>query len=285
MKNCLLALCGILTGLALVSFGQPIKPKNAPPGAAKAPNPAIPMGIMVKAYENSVAIRWSPSEAISWEMGKQYGYHVFRQEYVNQQRIGTEQQLTTLPIRPVTEEELKKYTDTSEVAKKALFSVTSAPTTDASLEEALKKDESRNFTFGMALIMANVYPLVAKLSGLMYTDATVVPYRTYYYEVRLNHPDLGKTVRAWAVTTPGATQTKSPMPFQFSGKSIKRNAVLQWRTDFVGFSYAYYDVYRSEHHDRGYKKLNKLPYVGFMSGTDEPNITKFQDTLPRLDKC
>ncbi len=287
-KHTVLFLLGFVP---LFSYSQ-TKKTSAQPKAPSAPalsqkSAAKPddhvMGIMAKGYEDAVALRWAPTNYTNWEHGKKLGYHVYRQEMVDGKKIGAEIQLTITPVRPVSEQEFKRYADTSEVAKKALFAIGSDTTRDASIQEAMKKKEGRNFGFTMSLVMANVYPLVARLSGMAYTDKTVEKGKTYYYEVRVADPVIGKKVNAWAYVTVGK-QAPLPKPFSFTGKSIKRNAVLQWRTDFILFNYAYFDVYRSEDPETGFQKVNKLPYVGFVNRGEDTKTTKFQDTLPRIDK-
>lgn len=280
VKYFLVVILGFMSLCLLAQTKKPVGTASSSPSPKKAD---VKLGILLRPYDRSVTIRWAPTDYIAWEIGKKFGYHVYRQEVINGVKDGKEVKLTSSPIKPISIEEFKKYTDTSEVAKKAIFAINTDTATKETLQQALEKEKDRNFGFAMGLVMANVHPLVARLSGLSYTDETVQRGKEYYYEVKSADLASVNTIRAWGTAVPGQSYTM-PQPFQFYGKAYKNIAVLQWRTDFMGFDYAYYDIYRSDNPDKNFKKVNKLPYVGFVSQEEQNKITKYQDTLPSIDK-
>ena len=271
--------------MSITGFSQkkPVaKPKPSPESSA-GKGAKVKMGILLRPYDQSVAIRWSAGDFLIWELGKKVGYNIFRRDFDGTNPVGKEIKLNDLPLKPVNFERLQKMMDTSETAAKALFNVIIDTTYDHNIAEAISREQGRNFNFVMGLVMANVHPYVAEISGMLYTDRTVQKGKSYYYEVQLADLSKEPLAKAWAVTTPGQVY-KMPQPFEFKARSSKNLAILTWRSDFVGFTYAYFDLYRSLSPDKGFVKVNKLPHVGFTSGESTVPLATYQDTLKDLAK-
>ncbi|MBC7389854.1 MAG: hypothetical protein H7329_11620, partial [Opitutaceae bacterium] len=209
---------------AILCSAQTVKPK------AVARKPAIArkttFAIISRPYQDSISLRWVLGDYNSWLLSKRFGYDIYRAS------ISTDTsdfiKLNEEPILPVSEDEFNQKYLKDPIASKAAFScIHSGDTPDKNLKEAIGKSDARSMTFAMAILAANIYPKVAKISGMMYVDKNIQKGKKYLYKIVLSPKANFKLAATTTVTTGDAYEI--PQIAGFVGKSLGKSAQLKWQ--------------------------------------------------------
>lgn len=266
---------------ATLSFSQ--QGQGARPKAGATKLQAKPrIGVMVRPYNDSIVIRWSPADIEVWKKGKVKGYHVYRTLLREGKPVSEPVRITDEPVLPISYEIFENQYANHPVGAKAIFTVGALKEghTDKDVREAIERSKGEAFVHVMAIIASNNYPLVGRLSGMYYVDKNVQAGRKYEYEVRLA-PEAGLQASAKAVATVGEPYILPPIE-GLTGRSRRTIANLEWREHPAKVEFAYYNIYRSTKEDGEYKKLNELPFTSFRTDIMPKDRVGYRDTIPSI---
>ncbi len=110
--------------------------------------------------------------------------------------------------------------------------------------------------WGMTMLSADLYPILADLLGVRYVDDTVQAGKRYAYRLVMVEDGKEKTV---GISVPvGAFKALVLPPQGFQGKAADAVVFLRWR---IEDRFSSYDVYRSNKKEGQYTRVNGHPVV------------------------
>ena len=248
------------------------------------------IGMLTRAYDDRIVLRWAPSEYVPWHVLNSAGYVV--------NRLGlTKQGVTddTLAIvKPWPLEVFKeKFAPEDSLAGVAVqliyggaetrFGQTAAvPGSSQALMEVYDEQQS---VVGMAMMVAELRPDLAKAMGLMYVDRTAQKDVEYSYIISANIPD--SVMLIYGDATPGIKLGQwKPQPFPYEltdSLSPPMTAMIYWPKAGM---FSTFDIERQDAEGGAWKKLNDRPYVTLTAiGDDQPTdngMHLFKDNLPKV---
>lgn len=246
------------------------------------------LAVASRPYADKVVLKWFPSRRSIWEEGLSQGYDIYRRTlYTEGQWVkeAEEIRLNDTPILPASDEEWEAAVDSTENAHGAFFALgrDSLPEeAPADIHEAWQRGKSENMVFAMALLMADMHMIVAQLTGMTFQDNDVTAGEKYQYIVRLHGaaPGTAAEGRRYVDTD---KKYRIPQPYGLDVKFNDKNAQLEWNNVYTNFSFAYYNIYRSKRKNRGYEKVNKLPFAGLKSQEmRDDRMAYYTDTVPEI---
>jgi len=231
--------------------------------------------VLARAYEDSIVIRWAPTDPVAWTLGKDSGYRITRIDYTDPQHpVST--MLSTTPFRPLTHDQMMATLDRNNkyaaVAAQALYGNDFQMTKDAPIGFAKKIKQGHdalNFRYSFALQAADFSAPVASAIALRWVDKTVKKGVNYIYIVTVDGSDKNYVVDSAATFLSNNKAASNPAPDGLQGFSFDRQIELHWNRRQVGNFSAYY-VERSDDQGKTWQMLTKLPY----STTDQVPAVK-----------
>ena len=143
--------------------------------------------------------------------------------------------------------------------------------------EQSKADEFLNLLGNFTVIVNNH---VAEAMGVFYIDKTIDPSKKYVYKIEI--PEH-KQLTSYKIIFPLKSFEKEKV-LGFTGNLEKGAALLKWYNN-GNKTFPYYNIYRSTNKDKGYVKLNIMPYIGRVGNGVRNNIvTSYVDSFPQFDK-
>lgn len=231
----------------------------------EAPEPYY-IGLMERAYEDRVVLRWAPSEYVPWRVLNNAGYVV--------KRIGLSKKEfcddTLAIVKPWPIEKFKEHFAKEDslagVAVQLIyggaeinFSNTQTQPGSGSMQGIMEVYEEQQSVVGMAMMVAELRPDLAEAMGLLYVDRTAKPDFEYSYIVTGNIPDSLMTIYNNATLGTRLGQWKpQPFPFEVTDSiSPPLTAMLYWQEGI----FSAFDIERQDPGSSEWKKLNERPYV------------------------
>jgi fibronectin type 3 domain-containing protein len=245
-------------------------------GAAQTKGPAhLHVRVLARAYEDSIVIRWAPTDPVAWTLGKDSGYRLTRLDYTDPQHpVST--MLTTSPFRPLSHDQMMATLDRNNkyaaIAAQALYGNDFQMTKNAPVGFAKKikqGNEALNFRYSFALQAADFSAPVASAIALRWVDKAVKKGINYIYIITVDGSNKNYIVDSAAAFLANTRATTNPAPDGLQGFSFDRQIELHWNRRQIGNFSAYF-VERSDDQGKTWHSLTKLPY----SSTDQVPTVK-----------
>lgn len=210
-------------------------------------------------YGDSIALRWQVWDHKAWEKGFN-GYDLYRKS-----RGGDFVKITGQSVLPLSYDDSEKLLETSDDSL-----VASALTLLYGDQNGIEFPESTDddqFAYNndpleirwmYHFISCTYSPLAAKLSGLMYTDQSVVKGEKYTY--RLTY--TGSMESLAEITIGPSDPYKLAGPDSLADFTHKGSSMLSWKLiETPALFVPWYHVYRSKSKTKGYEKMTDLPIL------------------------
>lgn len=238
---------------------------------------------LAKSKKEGVWLRWAPVNPTVWQLGNKYGYVVERFTVLSNGELENQsgEKLTLSPLKPYSPVELEQLSRTvkeADVLLELLYGEDEGqvlkPTDPASV---LERNTDLENKFGVALLVCDLSPEVAKAAGLFFADKNAVKGKRYIYRISLAQQPPGGAI-APGVVVVDVTDEKplialNDLRVEFRDKA----ASLSWSTLLHHGIYSYYYIERSEDGET-FKKVTDLPYV-HMSESPDTETAYFVDSL------
>jgi uncharacterized protein len=252
--------------------GSAATPGGAAAAGSTAPRRATSKGpahlhvrVLARAYEDSIVIRWAPTDAVAWTIGRDSGYRITRIDYTdNQHPVST--MLTTTPLHPLSHDQMMATLDRNNkyaaIAAQALYGNDFQMTKDAPVGFARKVKQGHdalNFRYSFALQAADFSAPVASAIALRWVDKAVKKGVNYIYVITVNGGNKNYVVDSAATFLANNKSAADPAPDGVQGFGFDRQIELHWNRRQLGNFSAYY-VERSDDQGKTWAVLNKLPY-------------------------
>ena len=254
-----------------------------------APEPYT-IGMLTRAYDDRIVLRWAPSEYVPWHVLNSAGYVVNR---VGLTKNGVTDDTLAI-VKPWPLEEFKqKFAPEDSLAGVAVqliyggaetrFGQTAAiPGSSQALMEVYDEQQS---VVGMAMMVAELRPDLAEAMGLMYVDRTAEKDVDYSYIISANIPDSVMMISGDATPSVRLGQWK-PQPFRYEltdSLSPPTTALIYWPKAGM---YSTFDIERQDTEGGAWHKLNERPYVTLTAiGDDQPldnGMHMYKDNVPKV---
>ena len=265
----LLAALILLVTLAGTSFAQQ-KRSSAPDSTNH-----LSLRVLLRAYGDSVVIRWAPASAVLWEKYNASGYVIHRTDYTNPAHPVTTL-LTPTAFKPMTLKQMKAHLDKNNkyaaIAAQAMYGNDFRMTRKAPTSFAGKIKQGHNalsFRYTFAMQAADFSAPVANALALRWVDKDVKKGGRYLYTV--TSPAGKDTVGSWVLNK----ETPRPVPQGLKAFGFDKSVELHWNRRQMG-NFDAYDIERSDDRGKTYHVVNKLP---FYSSYSPPPPSQKKDTL------
>lgn len=164
-------------------------------GQTPAPIPAERIAVMARPSVDSVILRWAPVNFNVWRLGNENGYRVERYVLARNERLLSlpEKEVLQPSIRPLPEAQwadIARDNRYGAIAAQAMFGdrfeVDLKQSDVFTIVDKVKENDQR---FAFALFSADMSLMVARASGLSFTDRNVRKGEKYLYRVVINSLD------------------------------------------------------------------------------------------------
>lgn len=250
--------------------------------------------LIARPLKDSILLRWAPASFGAWMNGNKYGYRVFRTTITKDSIVVNSPQpveLTSVPLKPWPIEQWKdlvlkdKY---APVAAQVIFGNYNKVNTGGSLnpDQVYSQAQEQLQRFSIALYAAGLSPEVAKASGLLFVDKTVLPNERYLYMVVQSiSKDSSLQSDTGFVYTGFKSYQPLPSPAEFNVKFGDKEALLSWNAFIHNHIYMGYFVEKSSDGGKTYTQINTNP-ITFMvpEGSPGTNMVYKFDSLQQNGK-
>jgi len=245
------------------------------------------IGLIARADNDSVVLRWAPSKAGAWRIANKLGYVIDRIRIDTSGKLDTtrKKRLNATAIKPWTLDELKnKFKEREDlvgIAGQVMYGKNFTPPaiekgTANELIDAAMELENR---YGFAMLAADNDPKAAEVLGLRWVDKDVHPGETYAYRVYPATRDTTYRIDTGYCIVDVAPFVKPASPEGLVAKSGDKNIQLEWENTNVPKFSGFY-IERSEDNGNSYHLINHFPIVNVTpDGAKAQNKPRFTDTL------
>lgn len=239
--------------------------------------------------EKGLMIKLLPTSSEVFFSGFRFGYNIYRAEVIKNadgsEKLSEYIKLNESPLKFWPKEKLKEeIAKDSNLMAAAMFvggaediinrPVQKNPTQSV---EMAKADNFLNMLGNFAIITDNH---VAEALGVFFIDKTVDVNKKYVYKIEI---PTRKTLTSYAIILPLKNIEKEKV-LGFSATLDKGAVLLKWFNN-SNKTFPYYNIYRSLSKEKGFVKLNKVPYIGNVGGAvNNANVTTLVDSFPQYNK-
>ncbi|MDL2262994.1 hypothetical protein LJC11_05795, partial [Bacteroidales bacterium OttesenSCG-928-I21] len=234
------------------------------------------------AKQDSIMLRWAPTDKEVWSLGNQYGYVVERYTILRQGKQPSETerlQLTPEPLKPAPVEQWEKYEDDKFVvtAAECIFGERE-PLPAVSPVAIAKQFQAEQNRFSFALYAVDQSVTAARLSGLYWVDKTAKANEKYLYTVHIALPDSLPNDTAFSFTGLSEHQplTKPAKP---TARWDNKKVFLSWEIFYLSHIYNTYIVEKSSDGNK-YTRLSENAMVQLADPGISPEYAFWSDSLP-----
>ncbi|MDN4163872.1 hypothetical protein QWY31_00085 [Cytophagales bacterium LB-30] len=247
---------------------------------------------LARAYaSDSIRVRWAPSDPLTWELGKKYGYVLERYTVsINGQFNDTptrdKKVLNATPLKPLLLDEWEqpvRNNPLAAIAAQAYYGESfTIEQSQGAILQVIQKSREQEARHGFSLYAADISWQVALLSGLAYTDKNVKANEKYLYRVYVALPETSKMEIDTGFYYIGNADYR-PLPsiqaveVEFSD----RKALISWAGPIYQNEYIGYYVERAEADGR-FVRINEQPFTQSLdsAGNSTARIQMY-DSLPQ----
>ena len=232
--------------------------------------------------QDSVLLRWAPTDKQMWDLGNQYGYVVERYTILRNGEQPDEierLQLTPEPLKPAPLEEWEKYEDDKyvSIAAECIFGEKISIPILHPVAIAKQQQLEQNF-FSFALYAADQSITTAQLSGLYLVDKAARKNEKYLYSVHISLPDSLPNDTAFAFT--GISEHRPlPQPLDFKAQWENKKVQLSWNILYLNHIFNSYVIEKSQD-GKNYTPISDNAIVQVADIDVSPEYGYWSDSLP-----
>lgn len=243
--------------------------------------------VLARPSEDSITLRWAPINFSAWQAGNKEGYSIERYTLIRGgELLPTPERvlLTEQPVKMLAEsqwEPLMTRSYFAPIAAQAFFGerfeIDLGQSDIFTIVNKVKENEQR---FAFALFAADMSVLVAKASGLWYTDKTIKKNEKYLYRITIGHAT--DSVRGNIFAGPGDSYYV-PKPEDLKAEFKNTSVSLRWSKSQEG-TFTAYIVERSED-GKSFLPISDIP-ITTVTPTEQSDI-RYEyatDSIPDLTK-
>ena len=241
-----------------------------------------------RAAEDSIMLRWAPTNYESWVFGNKNGYIVERytnykdgNPYPDRRPLS----LTNSPLKSISVEaweSMSEHNDYAGIAAQAIYgeSFDVEAEDDSPAISIFNRASVQQNRYSFALFAADYSAEVARGMGLMFTDKEVVDGEKYLYVVYFANQDTLQIDTAFSFTgTDEVFPLKRPIISQAIGED--KTVTLEWMSPQGRSGYTSFEVERSNDGGKTFKRRNTSPLINTVEESSDETYKFFIDTLPQ----
>jgi hypothetical protein len=242
---------------------------------------------MVHSYSNEQGMRlkWLPTSDEAFLKGYEFGYNIYRAEVLKNadgsEKLGTYSRLNEKRITLWSSDKLKNEmrTDSSLlVAELFIDGVADVINREqnTNVAEAVEQKKEDQMLHLLAMFVTISDNRIAEALGMFWNDNTVIEGKKYMYKIEI--PDYDEFT-SYHMVLKVKEEIKSKV-FGVTAELYPKAVYLKWFNN-NNYNYPYFNIYRSTKKEKGYVKLNNLPYTGKMGNASyNKSITSIIDSIP-----
>lgn len=212
-----------------------------------------------------VWLRWSPTDAVSWELSRANGWVVERVLIPTQELPGDSVyfRLTREPVKPQPMEAWRQMALENQhaaIAAEVLYGEKLDLYSNASIQTIVTKSRETEMRFGFGIVSADQDFEVARMMGLGFVDETPLPNRIYIYRIFAQQSaNLVKSDTAFVLIK---QNEKYELPIIFDVKAEVRDSsvLVSWPSEIFKGNFSSYSVERGTD-TLAFKPLSSTPFV------------------------
>lgn len=242
---------------------------------------------LARAYaSDSIRVRWAPSDPITWELGKKYGYVLERYTVsingqFNDSPTRDKRILTASPLKPLPLDDWEQSVlnnPMAAIAAQAYYGESfEIEQSQGVMIQIIQKSREQEARHGFSLYAADISWQVAMLSGLAYTDKDVKANEKYLYRVYVALPETSKMAIDTGFYYVGNVDYR-PLPDiqDIQVKFSDRKAEVSWARPVFQDEYIGYYVERAEN-EGPFIRINEQPFTQSLdtAGNSAPRIQMY----------
>ncbi len=236
----------------------PNKPIKTAPVEKNSPG-KTPLFITARHTGDSVILRWAPGLNSAWRNAIKEGYIL--EKAIIQKGVPRYSRLAEK--KAVGKEELVNRYQTSKernvaLALATLYNETAAPISELSFDKMIERSNAFNLVYGYNLLMADIEPEVADLSGLRIVDTKVpagamLGYRVFYKNLREGISDT-----AYVLVDTRYQDTLPAVP-TLKASGLQDKVALEWQ--FQPEQFVAWYIEKARPGSNQFFRLHQLPYT------------------------
>ena len=248
--------------------------------------------LIARSLQDSIVLRWAPTDPLTWELGNEYGYQIERYTVLRDGKVlpqAEQIKMNELPVKPEKMEnwEVLKEDKYGMIAAQALYGETFEVDGTGSYDfmQVYQKAKENTLRFSLALSAADFSPLVAKFSGLRFVDLAIKKNEKYLYKVYINLPRTESFhIDTGSVFIGSQDYRPLPQPLDVRADFKDRVVDLSWSHERLNNYYIGYWLDRSKD-GKNFQQVNSNPIVmTYPEGGKMPELYYRMDSLPVNDQ-
>lgn len=239
------------------------------------------VGLLAKAFGDSVIVRWAPDRPDLFRAGLRSGYLLTRKSFNDDDSQKIDFQLL---IKPWPVDVWLKNVSRNDTLAAACAQLVNGKNTPLRHDEQLTLDKimhqqnQTDLRMTMSLVLADVKPVYAQGMALGYVDKTVKKGKRYAYFLKpMADPELFKTEVAATYLINEKDMTPDQMP-PVKATSGEHSVELSWERALAENTFSSYFFERSDNGGKTFRRLASTPWFQPMEQSKVPGIT-FGDSL------
>ena len=284
-KSIIIAIALLSTGLNAGAQG------NGKPAKAR-PLVTTKIGLLTRAYGDSVVLRWSAEDYVSWKYLAEVGVNILRVP-----KGGGVIQIDTLAyaLKPLTLDQFRaRYPESDSLAlvpQGVLYGEAEnrkfAP--KGSMGRSLEYNSEQDISFGFAMMVAEWRPDLAEAMAVRFTDRTAKPGMTYDYYVQPTVWENGGRL----IFEPGVVEDVVNRPYEPEDFNVvltdsltdPQTILLRWHDS----RHSSYEVERRyvrdmqgiRYDDAPWERATAKPYASMVQQLDDEDLCMYVDSVDR----
>lgn len=233
-------------------------------------------------------IKWLPSSSKVFMHGLEHGYNLYRADVLKSnggETLGEYSKLNTVPIKMWSETHLKGELEKDSALKAAIIFVAGSKElverpVPKNGQEAIERADGDDFLHLVGVFSAVSNNKVSEAIGLSFWDKTAEKNKKYLYKLELNR----KTDEVAYLLVNDFGRNFSEKVVGLNARILPDYVHLEWFNN-GNRNFPYYNIYRSEKRDKGYERLNEVPFIGLTGDANkDKKTTTFNDSITEYGK-
>lgn len=290
MKNSnfkfLVLLFWLATNLLVPALAQN-QPAATPPATPATPDTSLNgryrVGIMAKAFGDSIIVRWAPNHSALFRQALKSGYLLTRRSFTSDKKQQIDYQIV---VKPWTIEQWLKNTTAKDTLAAVCAQLTNGKNTPIGANEAITLDKileqqnQNDLRMMLALVMADANPRNAMGMALGWVDKTVKKGVKYaYYILPLTDQKL-YPVDAMGMLIQNDKQDETLKMLPVKSSSSEHIIRLQWNRRLSENLFSAYYIQRSDDGGKTFRRITRRPWVQPPASVLDETI-QFSDSVPQ----
>jgi len=246
--------------------------------------------IISRPFNDSILLRWAPSDYKTWQATLKRGYRLERYTYKRDSILVIPAEKVVLSEK-IMQFPLEKWTDLIEKDKYAAIAAQGVFGEDykvdygagMTLTDAYNKKIEQEQRFSFTMFSADMSVNAAKALGLWYSDKSIKKNEIYVYRLMMASSDsLMDPIDTAYVMTGSASYMPLPQVKEITAEFFDKMVSLSWYSYLYKEDYVAYYVERSDDNGKTFKLLNQDPSLNLYGDTKTiGNVSIYNDSLPK----